>query len=95
MPNYAVFLEGNNFELSHIGRKELLGFFVTVRVEAQTEREAEIQAIQLVKSDPQLSNAFRADARETPIVKVKVVHELLPENRMEKTGYIFFPMEEV
>jgi hypothetical protein len=31
MANYAVFLEGNDFEFSRGGSKELLGFFVTVR----------------------------------------------------------------
>lgn len=61
MTNYAVFLEGNDFELSRNGSKEVLGFFVTVRVESQSEQEAASRAIEIVKADPQLEEAFRAD----------------------------------
>jgi len=92
MINYAVFLEGNNFELTHAGKKDLFGFFITVRIEADSESEAKSEAIQLVKSDPELSEAYRADAKEAPVIKVKVVHELLSENKMNKTKYTFFSM---
>ena len=72
----------------------MFGFFVTVRVEAQSEREAEISATALVKSDPQLAHAYKAGANETPKIEVKVVHQLLPENRMKNTEFEFFPMGE-
>jgi hypothetical protein len=94
MANYAVFLEGANFVLTRGIGKELLGFFVTVRVESSSAQEAASGAISLVKSDPQLEEAFRAVSEKTPTVVVKVVHELLPENRMKNTEFMFFPMEE-
>ncbi len=94
MTNYAVFLEGNDFELSRNGSKEALGFFVTVRVESQSEQEAASRAIEVVKADPQLEEAFRADTGKNPRIEAKVVHELLPENTMKNTEFVFFPMEE-
>jgi len=94
MTNYAVFLQGENFELSHEGEVRLLGFFVTVRVEAESEPEAEKRAIQHVKSDPQLAEAFKAGVAASPEVRVNVVHQLLPDNKMGNTVYTFFPMEE-
>ena len=94
MGNYAVFLEGKNFELSRGGGKELFGFFVTVRVETHSEREAEISATNHVKSDPQLADAFKENASVTPEIEVKVVHLLLPENKMKNTEFEFFPMGE-
>ena len=94
MNNYAVFLMGEDFMLLQNGGKRLCGFFVTVRVEANTEEEAGAEAIQVLKSDPQLADAFKADAPKTPKVEVRVVHELLPENRMKNTEYTFFSMEE-
>ena len=94
MGNYAVFLEGKNFELSQGGSKELFGFCVTVRVEAQSEREEKISATALVKSDPQIAHAYKAEAKETPKIEVKVVHQLLPENKMKNTKFEFFPMGE-
>jgi hypothetical protein len=94
MTNYAVFLEGNDFELSRNGSKEALGFFVTVRVESQSEQEAASRAIEIIKADPQLGEALRADTGKNPRIEVKVVHELLPENNMKNTEFVFFPMEE-
>jgi hypothetical protein len=94
MKNYAIFLMGEDFMLSRGESKELCGFFVTVRVEANTEEEAGAEAIQALKSDPQLADAFEADAPRPPKIEVRVVHELLPENKMKNTKYTFFPMEE-
>lgn len=94
MANYAVLLEGNDYELSRGGSKELLGFFVTVRVDAQSECEVKISATNLVKSDPELADAFKSAADKTPKIEVKVVHQLLPENKMKNTEFVFFPMNE-
>jgi hypothetical protein len=94
MANYAVFLEGNNFELARGTNKELLGFFVTVRVESPTEQEAANSAILFIKSAPQLEAAFQVGGITTPSIEVKVIHELLPENMMKNSEFVFFPMEE-
>ena len=94
MANYAVFLQGENFELPRDGGKQLLGFFVTVRVEAESEAEAGSKAIQLVKSDSQLEDSFKADAAVSSDLRVKLLHQLLPENRMDRTEYTFYPMGE-
>ena len=95
MKNYAVFLMGEDFMLPHSGSKELCGFFVTVRVEADTEDEAGVEAIEVLKEDPRIANALKADAPKTPKIEVRVVHELLPVNKMKSTEYTFFSMEEV
>jgi hypothetical protein len=94
MPNYAVFVEGNDFQLSRNGRKEVVGFFVTVRVVTDSEREAASCAIEVVRSDPMLQEAFRPGAGPIPRIQVKVVHELMPDNKMKNTQFTFFPMEE-
>jgi len=94
MPNFAVFLEGSNFELSRNGLNEVVGFFVSVRVEAQSEQEAANCAIEVVKSDPLLQQEFRPEASAIPRIDAKVVHELQPESKMKNTEFIFFPMEE-
>ena len=94
MANYAVFLEGKNFELSRGGFKELFGFFVTVRVDAPSEHDAGVNATTVLKSDAQLADAFKEGASKTPQIEVKVVHELLPENKMKNTEFVFFSMKE-
>lgn len=92
MQNYAVFLEGNDFELMRKGAREMVGFFVTVRVEAESEDGAIARAIEVVKSNEQLKEAFNRNASIAPRLNAKRVHELLPNNKMENTKLIFFPM---
>ena len=75
---------GEDFMLPNSGSKELCGFFVTVRIEADTEDEAGAAALEVLKEDPQLADAFKADSPKTPKIEVRVVHELLPENKMKK-----------
>lgn len=85
---------GEDFMLPKSGSKGLCGFFVTLRVEANTEDDAGAEAIQVLKADPRLADAFKANAPKTPKFEVRVVHELLPENQMKNTEYTFFSMEE-
>lgn len=94
MPNYAVFIEGNDFELSRNGRKEVVGFFVTVRVETESESEAASRAIAVVRSDSLLQDAFKPGVGAVPRIEAKVVHELMPDNKMKNTQFTFFPMVE-
>ncbi len=94
MANYAVFLEGNNFELMREGRKNRFGFFVTVRVDSPSEHDAKDSAISLVRSAPELQEAFQNTSEIKPSIEAKVVHELLPENKMKNTEFKFFPMED-
>ena len=94
MKNYAVFLQGNDFSLTRDDIKDVLGFFITVRVEAESEEKASILATEIVKSEPELAEAFSTNASTKPSIEVKVVHELLPENKMNKTEFFFYSMEE-
>ena len=94
MPNYAVFLEGNDFALSRNGRREVVGFFVTVRVETESEHEAASRAIEVVKSNSMLQEAFGPEPGAVPRIEAKAVHELMPDNKMKNTEFTFFPMEE-
>ena len=94
MKNYAVFLQGNDFYLTRNGSEDALGFFVTVRVEAENEEKASSLATELIKSDPELAEAYSVNTSTRPKIDVKVVHELLPENKMNKTEFFFYSMEE-
>lgn len=94
MTNYAVFLEGNNFELTHGERKDRFDFFVTVRVESPSEQDAKDHAIYLVRSTSELQEAFQNTSEIEPSIEVKVVHELLPENKMKNTEFIYFQMDD-
>lgn len=91
--NYAVFLEGENFEIDVDGKMQLLGFFTTVRVDAHSPEEAKSNALKVLLADPQLERCFANQQHIKPTIEAQVVHELLGDNHMKNTGYTFFPME--
>jgi hypothetical protein len=93
MKNYAVFLHCENFDIQYKGKKQPVGFFTTVCVEAETNEAASQLAVQVIESDPTLADAFALVASTKPLIEVKVVHELEPGNKMKSTTYIFFTMD--
>jgi len=95
MTNYAVFLHGENFEIHYEGKKQAVGFFTTVHVEAETEEIAGHMAVEVVESDLVLSEAFAPGASAKPDLQIRVIHELEPDNKMKNTKYTFFAMDEV
>lgn len=95
MKNYAVFLHGENFDIHYQGKRQPVGFFTTVRVEAASEKEAANLAVKVIENDPELLEAFQPEASTAPDLRVKVIHELEPNNKMRNTGHVFFTMDEV
>ncbi|WP_177418983.1 hypothetical protein [endosymbiont of Lamellibrachia barhami] len=91
---YAVFLQGENYEIPTNEKTKHVGFFVTKVVDASNKISAEEQAMVLVGKDPQIIKAIAMSDGIEPTLEVKVVHELLHESRMKHTTYTYFPMEE-
>lgn len=95
MTNYAVFLNGENFDIHFEGKRQLVGFFTTVRVEAETDEAAAHMAVDVVMSDSMLSEAFSAGTSTKPDLQIKAIHVLEPDNKMKNTPHTFFSMNEV
>jgi hypothetical protein len=95
MKNYAVFLHCENFDIQYKGKKQPVGFFTTVRVEAESDDVASRLATQTIEADPTLSEAFAPNASTKPTIQVKVIHVLEPSNKMNNTAHTFFAMSEV
>ena len=94
MKNYAVFLHCENFDIHHKGKRQPVGFFTTVRVEAETDESASRMAIHTIQSDPAFAEAYAQGASTKPTIEVKVTHELEPSNKMNNTAHTFFRMDE-
>lgn len=69
------------------GELEVVGFFVTKRIEASTGKEAEVLAKEAVKNDGYILGASSELRSE---LLVKVVHELPANSEMKSTVYVFF-----
>ena len=94
MPNYAIFIDGQNFLLDLEGKEERFGFFITKRLIADSEEVAISQAFASLRSDPKLAPAYEKADLVQPTLSVEVVHELNQDNEMNDTGYTFYRMDE-
>ena len=94
MNNYAVSLHCEDLEITQDGKKDFYGLFITIRVESETESEAGNRAIEFLKSEPILAEAFSERARKSPKIVVAVVHQLPFTNKMKNTPFDFFLMSE-
>ena len=67
MPKFAVKIHGVNFLIQDAGadRPSLMGFYVNAHLESATAYDAEMQAIELVRSLPKLRPAI-VNTRENP-----------------------------
>lgn len=94
MPNYAVFLHGENYPLKVDGKSQLFGFFVTTRFETNTKEKSAKFAIESLRSDPELV-FFKLKHRSTKsTIGAKVEHDLLATNKLKTTKYQFYAMDE-
>ena len=90
---YGVRLRGENFEMIFEDEERNFGFFTTRFVRASTPEEAEIKAVELVKSDKQLIDALLKDRRCDPMIYLEEIWEERWWRRIGGKGYTFFPME--
>jgi hypothetical protein len=94
MKNYAVFLHCKNLDVTHNDVKDIYGLFITIRVECENESTAGNKAVEFLKSEPLLAEAFSSGARVLPNIVVAVVHELPSSNKMKNTPYDLFLLSE-
>ncbi len=90
---YQVMVRGENFELEINGETQNLGFVTTRWVKAKSIEEAEIQAIQVVKSDTDLTNLMVEDPIETPMVYIEEVAQAKWWKRIGGNGFTFWKMD--
>jgi hypothetical protein len=92
MKKYSVMLEGRDFLLEIGGSVKKYGFFTTRYVEAENPEEAEMKAVQLVRTDQSLQQAVRNEG-SSPAIHLSSFLELRSFDgvRPPGRGYSFFP----
>jgi hypothetical protein len=93
MAKYSVFLEGENFPLHLEGETKLYGFYTTRRVTAKNEEEAELMAVDSIKSDPKLLSSVDRNVEAEPRIYMESIKKVGWWSRAKNTGYTFYPME--
>jgi hypothetical protein len=94
MKNYRVIVHGRNFRLlwqerRKAARPRMTGFFATRFVRARNPRDAELRAMDLIRSDKQLREAVRNPPSNPPIMFADSIVEVR-SCRSAGRGYTFF-----
>lgn len=93
MPRFAIVLEGKNFPIVTDTGVQVLGFYTTRKLKAETEQQAVLMALEQVKTDPQLLAVIDRDKTSSPRLFMKSAHTLAWWEDMKSSGYTFFPMQ--
>jgi hypothetical protein len=92
MPLFRCLIRGDNFPGKLIGKRKPVGFYTTRFIEAATAEQAEMLAVELLRTDPNLDAAPKhrtGDAR----VYFEEIHEVPEETeRKPNKGFTFFLM---
>jgi len=93
MKKYKVLLSGENFELNFEGKIDNFGFYTTRVVKANSEEEAELKAVELIKTDNNLLNMLIKKSEYEPKIFLEEMCEASWWQRTGGAGYTFFSME--
>ena len=93
MSYYQVMLEGKDFPVVWEGNEEVFGFFTTRWVKASNDKEAELNAVELIKNDSSLVDMTLSKAELTPmiyLVEIQTVNWLTYVRKSPGRGYSFY-----
>lgn len=98
MKYFQVVLEGRNFLIEIDGKEELLGYFATRWVKADSPEEAELKTVDLIKRDAHLIRMTknRDGSDFSPVIYLsEICHVSWFKyfRRKPGKGYSFFPMD--
>ncbi len=91
---YGVMLRGENFEIESETGVENLGFITTRFVKAKSPAEAELKAVEIIRTDKALLNSLFKESKLEPKIYLE---KMWPERWWKPIrggGYTFYSMEE-
>jgi len=92
MSKFKVMLRGEHFPVHKKGRWQLLGFYSTRSVEADTFGDAEFNAVRQIQRDPTWKHVKPRHGFPTPRIFVEDIERVdYPEDFND--DYIFFTMQ--
>jgi len=93
MPKYSVLLIGENFPIKNGEDIELLGFYTTTRLKALNVQDAELRAVEIIKSDSKILDSVVTQENVKPRIYMEDIKQLKWWSRLKCTGYTFYPMD--
>ena len=91
MSRFRVLLNGRNCVVQQDGERQLMGFWATRCVDAETKEEARARAIDLIRLHPTFQSLLNGPTDPQPVV---LVDEIKPvgfwEGRADSPGFGFY-----
>ena len=92
MPLFRCMIRGENFPGRILGQEDAIGFYTTRFVEADSAPEAEVFAVELLRSDDALIVPGKYKTIDAKIY-LEIIDEVPPETeRKPNKGFTFFTM---
>ena len=96
MKFFTVLVNGRNFLIETEDGTENLGFYVQVYVKAETEAEAEVKAIEVLRGDENIRSIVKNDKSNPPRMFVEdfLAFDKPPKThkgKMVRTGMAWYP----
>jgi len=82
MPTYRALIEGRNFLLNVDGKTRRHGFYQTVFVSGSDPRDAESNAIRVVKDDAELKQMAQNAQHDPPMLYLDSLDEIVESKEM-------------
>ncbi len=77
------------------GKKKMMGFYTNRYVVAENPKEAETQAVDMIKSDEKLKgNVLNKTWQKKPMIYAEEMYEIEESEIESQSGYTFFDMDE-
>jgi hypothetical protein len=88
----------DNIFLLFDGKPKLMGYYQTVKVEAETPEQAELRAVEKMRNDEEIRSIWIREKQKTPprIVaeEINAVDEFDEEIQGDGTGRTFYPAKQ-
>lgn len=98
MNKYQILMNVDNIYLLFDGKPKLMGYYQTVKVEAETPEHAELQAVEIIRNDEEIKSIWikekQTSAPRIFAEEIYAVEEFDEEIKGEQTGRTFYPVKQ-
>jgi hypothetical protein len=98
MNKYQILMHVEDIFLLFDGKPKLMGYYQTLKVEAESPAQAELQAVEKIRNDEEIKAIWIQERQKTsPRItaeEINAVDEFDEEIRRDMTGRTFYPVKQ-
>ena len=94
MKHYRVLLNGENFLINMEGKESYMGFYTTRFVSAISPEEAELNAVNSIKTDDRIKGIIlNSTEHEQPMIYMDEIEEIQKNEKEDNYGFGWYDMD--